>query len=181
MTVLELEKRLANGDLHGIYLFYGENSFMQNTYLRKIKKTFPELIQGINYITISENNIEELISDLETPAFGYEKKLIIVKNSLLFKKEAKTKKTNLTTVQKKIQEYIENNIEEINLANLLVFCEDTVEKNEIYQIIEKLGNTISFENLKGIELERKIVSICNGYGVKIEGQALKNFIELVRQ
>mgnify|MGYP003309090769 CR=1 FL=1 len=33
------------------------------------------------YIQIDETNVKNLISDIETPAFGYEKKLIIVINS----------------------------------------------------------------------------------------------------
>ena len=47
------------------------------------------LFYGINYIQIDETNIQELIADLETPALGFEKKLVIVKNSGLFTKEGK--------------------------------------------------------------------------------------------
>ena len=57
--------------------------------IKKIKKNFGEIVKGINYIVIDENNIHELITDIETPAFGYEKKLVIVKSSGLFKKEGK--------------------------------------------------------------------------------------------
>lgn len=48
---------------------------------KKVKSNFGSLISGINYIKIDANNINSLISDIETPAFGYEKKLIIVRNS----------------------------------------------------------------------------------------------------
>ena len=46
-----------------------------------MKKVFGELVKGINYIIIDENSIQELIADIETPAFGYPKKLIIAKKN----------------------------------------------------------------------------------------------------
>lgn len=179
MTSSELDKIIKAGNMNGIYLFFGENAFMLDSFVKKIKKSFGDLIVGINYISIDENNINNLISDLETPAFGYEKKLIIVKNSNLFKKEAKTKKTKVSDLQNKISEYIEKNVEEINQGNLLIFCEENAEKNSLYKTIETVGNICNFENLKNFELVKKLKSICNAYKVNVDEDTLKYFIELV--
>ena len=81
ISIEDLEKNLKLEKLDSIYVFYGEEKFLLDNSLKKIKKIFGNLITGINYIIIDENNINELISDIETPAFGYEKKLIIVKAS----------------------------------------------------------------------------------------------------
>ena len=70
-----------------IKLLYGEETYLLETKLKKIKKDFGEMIKGINFIQIDETNSDELISDIETPAFGFEKKLIIAKNTGLFKKD----------------------------------------------------------------------------------------------
>ena len=94
MKIEELEKDLKQGKLHGIYLLYGEEKFLLESSLKNIKKLFGEKIMGINYIILDDTNINEIISDLETPAFGYEKKLIIAKNTGLFKKEFKRKSKN---------------------------------------------------------------------------------------
>ena len=71
MTIQELEKELKEGKLNSIYLLYGEERFLLESDVKKIKKLFGEMILGINYIQIDETNADELISDLETPAFGY--------------------------------------------------------------------------------------------------------------
>jgi len=63
-----------------IYLIYGKETYLKELELKKIKKQFPELIPGINYITLDESNIGSLKADVDSPAFGYDKKLIIVKN-----------------------------------------------------------------------------------------------------
>ena len=51
-----------------VYLYYGEETYLLENKVRKIKKDFGELVQGINYIQIDDTNVEQLISDLETPA-----------------------------------------------------------------------------------------------------------------
>ena len=84
LKVEELEKQLNQGVTEGIYLLYGEETFLLEQQLKKIKKNFGELVKGINYIVIDENNIQELIADIETPAFGYPNKLIIARNTGIF-------------------------------------------------------------------------------------------------
>ena len=119
-----------------VRLLYGEETYLLETRLKKIKKEFGELIKGINYIQIDETNVKELISDIETPAFGYEKKLIIAKNTGLFKKEKKTAKgaeLALINLSNKIAEYITENIDLINDAVELIFIEEEAEKNNLYK------------------------------------------------
>ena len=179
LTVNELDKKIQLNNLCGIYLFYGENSFALESSIKKIKKSFGELILGINYISVDSSNIDNLILDLSTPAFGYEKKLIIVKDSNLLKKEAKSKKSKDSELQIKISEYIEENIENIMENSLLIFCEEKIEKNSLYKTIEKYGDVCNFENLKEYELIKKLKSICKAYEVGTDESTLKYFVELV--
>ena len=93
-----------------IKLLYGEETYLLETKLKKIKKEFGDLVKGINYIQIDDTGVQELIDDIETPAFGYEKKLIIAKNTGLFKKEKKTAKGQEAVLNKlvdKISKYID--------------------------------------------------------------------------
>ena len=64
MTIEELEKILRTGNLDSIYLLYGEEQYLLEQTVKKIKKNFGELVNGINYIQMDEKNIETLISDL---------------------------------------------------------------------------------------------------------------------
>ena len=114
ISIENLEKELKNKTLQSLYLLYGEELFLLETSLKKIKTLFGECIKGINFITIDETNVNELISDIETPAFGYEKKLIVARNTGLFKKEGKRKNAELTKLKEKIESYIQNNIKMIN-------------------------------------------------------------------
>ena len=81
VSIENLEKELKNGKLQSLYLLYGEELFLLESSLKKIKTLFGECIKGINYISIDETNYNDLITNMETPSFGYEKKLIIARNT----------------------------------------------------------------------------------------------------
>ena len=177
MTIELLEKELKDKKLNSIYLFYGEEQFLLESMVKKIKNIFGELLSGINYIQIDETNVEQLISNIETPAFGYEKKLIIIKNSGLLKKEGKKKNQKLSELKTKVNEYFSENIEQIKQTNVLIFIEDDIEKQSLYKTIDKNGFVCNFEALKPVQTMKRIKAICNAYKVNIDDGTLRYFIE----
>ena len=110
VKIEDLEKELNQGILKNIYILYGEELFLLENVLKKIRNIFGECIKGINYIPIDDTNISGIISDIETPAFGYEKKLIIVRNSGILKKEGKRKSAELGKIRDRLTEYIEKSL-----------------------------------------------------------------------
>lgn len=177
MTIDLLEKELKNENLNSIYLLYGEETFLLESILKKIKANFGELVKGINYIQIDETNIKELIQDIDTPAFGYEKKLIIARNTGLFNKESKRKNSSWTDLSTRILNYISNNIDIINESTVLVFAEDAIEKNDLYKVIEKNGIVCNFERQNPLQLVGRLKAICKAYKVEIEDSVAKYLIE----
>ena len=126
VTIDELEKGLKTNNLASIYLLFGEELFLLESNLKKIKKQFGDCIKGINYILLDEDNVEEIISDIQTPAFGYEKKLIIARDTGILKKEGKKKNAKLQELKEKLNNYITENIDIINQSVVIVFILDTV-------------------------------------------------------
>lgn len=178
IKIEELEKQLNNGKVKGIYLLYGEEIFLLEQQLKKIKKNFGELIKGINYIIIDENNIQELIEDIETPAFGYPNKLIIARNTGIFKREGKGRSSGASKELKdKINDYLKNNVDLINDSVVLVFVEEEAEKNSIFNTIEKIGQICNFEEQKPFQITKRLKIICNNYKVNIEENTLQYLIE----
>ncbi len=179
IKVEELEKQLKTTQLKSTYLFYGEEVYLLENMVKKIKKIFGELVVGINYIVIDDTNVQNLIPEIEVPAFGYERKLIIVKNSGLFKKEPKKKNTNINNISTKIDEYILQKGQTLEENCVLVFIEEMVEKNELFNIIDKHGIVCNFEKLKPIQLTKKLKSICEAYKVRADEQVLDYLIQCI--
>lgn len=164
--------------MKNLEVVYGENTYLIEKEVKNIKKNFGEIIQGINYVAIEQNSLENIIPELQTPAFGYPQKLIVVKNCDLLKKELKTKKTKNMEVAQKIAEYIEENHQELQETTILLIIEESIDKtNSLYKIIEKYGETKEFKELNIVELTQTLKSICSAYKVNIDNETIKYLIE----
>ena len=163
-----------------IKLLYGEETYLLENKLKKIKKEFGELVKGINFIQIGETEISNIISDIETPAFGYNQKLIIAKDTWMFqkeKKESKNKSEKLSNTDK-LAEYILDHKDIFqNDEVTLIFVEKEAEKNKLYKAIEKVGEINSFELLKLPQLVDNIKKLCSAYKVSIDNNTAKYFVE----
>ena len=151
-----------------IYLLYGEDEYLRNEYLKKIKKTFGEIQLGINYVQVDENNVSNIISDIETPAFGFPTKLIIAKDTGLFKKKNAFADT--------LSDYLKTaNLEGVEL----VFVENEPDKNSLFNTISKIGEAKEFKEQKLPQLITKVKSIAKAYNVNIAENTASYFIECV--
>ena len=182
LKIDELEKQLSQQEPKGIYLLYGEETFLLQQQLNKIKKKFGEIIKGINYIAIDENNIQELIADIETPAFGYSTKLIIARNTGIFKREVKGRSGGASKELKdKINEYLKSNIDMINESVILVFVENEVEKNSIYNTIEKIGIVCNFEEQKPFQIIKRLKALKENFQFTPEKYDLEILLDILSQ
>ena len=180
MDINSLESNLKAGKLSCMYLLYGDETFLLDSSVKKIKKLFGNLINGINYIQIDNNNVTEIIADIQTPAFGYPKKLIVAKDTGLFQKTSKRGKKSTSTENSfadKLAEYLKENFDLIKDEVILVFIESEIEKNTLYEIIDKNGCVCNFEKQKPIDIAKRLKSICNSYQVNIDGATLNYLID----
>ena len=170
-----LEKELNTGNLQSIYLLYGNERYLIDAILKKIKKNFGELVLGINDIVIDETNSKDFIFNLEVPAFGYDKKLIVVKNSGLFKKDGRKKES--TPFQKEVICYFEENSKSIQETAVIVFIEEEIDKNEVYQTLQKNAVICQIDEIKPVALIAKLKQICSLYHVTVSDNDLRYLIE----
>lgn len=181
ITIEKLEKELKENNLQSIYLLYGEETFLLDSCVKKIKKIFGELVKGINYIEIDDTNLAELTQDIETPAFGFDKKLIIVKNTELFKREVKKKGAGFADLRDKINNYIKENYEMMKDIVTLVFIEESVDKGKMLNTFEEISATIcSFEEQNLSTIIVRLKAICKAYKVNVDDNTIKYLTEAVR-
>lgn len=180
MIAEQLEKKLNAGQLGSLYLLYGEETFLIENCLKKIKNLFGEIVKGINYVEIDESNIINLIQDIETPAFGYDRKLILVKHTGIFKREIKKRGQEFANFRDKLIDYLKENITIINESIVLVFIEETVDKTKLLSTLEQLNADIChFEYQKLPNIVLRLKAICKAYNVNVDDNTLKYFIECV--
>ena len=170
-----------------IYLLHGEDSFLIEQFVKKLKKDFGDIQPGINYVQIDESNVQNLISDIETPAFGYAKKMINEKNTGLFKSKKKSKsdddsddeesKEDSKSLSKDIAEYLANNkIEDVEL----VFIEDKIDsKLKIVKVISEVGKVQEFKEKTPDSIVKDVIALAKAYEVSIDVNLARYFVECV--
>ena len=173
----QLEKELKQNNPETIFLLFGEETYLIENSLKTIKKNYGETINGINSVTLYENSVANLIQEIETPTFGYEKKLIIIRDSKIFQRGGKGKSKEKEQIIEKINNYIKENYKDIVKDCVIVFIEESVEKNKLYNTLEKLGMVCNFEPLKINQLNTKLTSICRAYKVEISSNNINYLIE----
>lgn len=181
MLLQKLEQELNAKKLNSIYVLYGEEKYLIENTVNKIKKIFGTLQEGINYASLDETNVNNIIAEIETPSFGFDKKLIIVKKSGLLSKESKSKNQN--TISKKFAEYVEKNFEIINQSVVIVIIEEKVEKCILLDVLKKLEekNNVAiceFQKLKLNEIVVRLKKVCALYNVQVDDNVLAYLVEI---
>ena len=177
LKVEELEKNLKSKNLASIYLLFGEETYLIESNLKKIKNLFGDTVKGINYILIDEDTVENIIADIETPAFGYEKKLIIARNTGIFKTGNKKQKESIIKLRDKLNDYLKENEEIIKESTVIVFIEEEAGKSSLQNTIDKMGVVCKFEAQKPAQIQKRLKAICNAYKVNIDVPTMQYFIE----
>lgn len=179
MLLQKLEQELNAKKLNSIYVLYGEEKYLLENTVNKIKKIFGTLQEGINYASLDETNVNNIIAEIETPSFGFDKKLIIVKKSGLLSKESK----NQNTISKKLAEYVEKNLEIVNQSVVIVIIEEKVEKCTLLDVLKKLEekNNVTiceFQKLKLNEIVVRLKKVCALYNVQVDENVLAYLVEI---
>ena len=129
------------------------------------------LLYGINYIELDTDSIDNLMQELQMLCFGYSKKMVIVKNSGLFKKDTKKKTSGIKEIRDNLEKYLKENAEYVKERLVIIFIEDSIEKLNITKLIENLGGIIcEFTEQSPILLEKRLTAICSAYKVNAENR-----------
>lgn len=183
-----IDKLIENKDVFSkVFLLYGEEKYLKNIYVNRIKKCFGELINGVNCITLDDVSITNLIQEVSTPCFGYENKLIIVNNSKLFK--INRKKSSEFDEDNETEDSPSSNSNETDIIDFLekitienttiIFNEIDVAKNKkIYKLIDKIGFVKEFKQLKDKEIIPYVIELCSKYEVKISKEVATYFVTI---
>lgn len=142
---LKIKEQIKEGKLGNLYLFFGDESYIKEVYLGKIKKVvddggFPDF----NHIIIDEKDLDEdAVNDaLESFPMFAENKLVVIKNSGIFSKP-----------KEDVKKFWEKRLKEIPDYVTLVFDEEAIDKRSaLYKLVSKIGMCVEFEYLKDVDI-----------------------------
>lgn len=136
--IKELKKQLSQGIVNGIYLLYGEEVFIKDSYVKKIIDLIDDGgMPDFNKLVFDgeKADISEIDDAIESFPMMCEKKLILIKDSRIFSK-----------AKEEIKQYWLNRLDSIPDYVVLVFDEKEVDKRSaLLKKVAKFGACFEFE------------------------------------
>ncbi|MGB9679227.1 MAG: DNA polymerase III subunit delta [Thermoanaerobacteraceae bacterium] len=168
MNYTEFINNLKDGKLKNVYLFYGEEKYLLNDALKRLKaKVLNEATEEFNFIIINEISndklVDKIINDCETLPLMSEYRLIVVENE-----EALLKIDDESSA--KLIGYLEKELSSKDIKSIIVFiAKDKIDtRRKLYKSIKKIGEVVVFDNLKFEEAVNYF-----GYFVRKNGKKIK--------
>ena len=171
---LELKKQLKSGKTGNLYLFFGEETFVKDSYVKYMQGLVPDDgFSDFNKVFIDGEDTEFDIIDDAIDSFPVmaERKVIIIKNSGIFKSKIAGGDSVRDFWQKRLS----------NLPDfvILVFDEqETDKRSSLYKLASKQGLAVEFSYLKDYELVAWIVREAQKNGKKISKSTAEYLLSL---
>lgn len=163
-SFLQLKQQIKSGNIGNLYLFTGEEVFVKDMYLEKMKSFVPDGgFADFNYIFLDgKDAVSGKVDDaLDSFPMMSEKKLVVIKNSGIFKKASEEVKNFWQERLSDIPDYV-----------LLIFDEQEVDKrNTLYKAVQKNGLFVEFLYMKDYEVASWVAREVQKAGKKIAKDA----------
>ena len=136
--ISELKTQIKSGDINGIYLLYGQEVFIKDSYVKKITELIDDGgMPDFNKIIFDgeKADISEIDDAIESFPMMCEKKLVLIKDSKIFSKP-----------KEEIKQYWAKRLDSIPDYVVLVFDEKEIDKRSIlFKKVSKIGALVEFE------------------------------------
>lgn len=160
MKVNELKKELADGVVRSAYLFYGEEGYLVLHYINQIKGLLlpDSTLADFNLSVFDKMDLEAIGEYVKTPPVFAERKLLIVKDTGLFK-----------TPRAEDKEYWEAALSDIPPYLCILFAETAIDKRQkkLLSLVEKNGAVVEFKYMEEAQLKSWMNILIRQRGKKI--------------
>lgn len=167
-----VNQQIKKGEIASLYLFYGNEEFLLNDLLKKMRQELVgEENQIFNYQVLEEekNSLFELEEAVNTLPFLGEKRLVIFKAVKLFSGEKKEGDQLLVKI-----------IEDLpSFTHLVIISPQVDKRKKAYQTIIKNGEVIELSSLKPWELEKFLLEKVGLMGKSLDRQSMAYLLEMV--
>lgn len=169
MSIDILKSQIKSNKLGKLYLFYGEEQLLLNMYLGEIEKLLVDpATESMNKIVL-EGKVEAgtIIDHCDTLPFLAERKLVVIKNSLLFGGKARAGRDEILKY-----------LPDIPAETCLIFVEEDIDKRiALTKNFKNYGMLVEFAHRKPAELVSWAASQFKSQNIKIDAKALTLLVD----
>lgn len=164
-----LKKQLQEGELKNIYLLYGEEDFLINYYIDKIKELAVPAdseLMNVEYIE-KEQSVNYIVNSIKTFPFLAERRVVIVKNLDFF------------GTRSDLDELLET-VKEMPEQTILIFAEKKIDRrSKLFKAVKSKGYVVEFNHLTEQDLVKWVSIELKKMGKKADHGTLIHFVRTV--
>ena len=176
-----LKKAIKNNEIGSLYLFYGQEEYLKRNYTDYIEtKLLSEELKLLNKVVLEgKASPSAIIDNCETwPVFS-ERKIVVVKNSGLFKS---SKKEDKSGKKAKPEDTLATFLQNVPPHACLIFIEAEIDKRIKYvDLIKKHGLIVEFNYRKPEEMASWVIKRMRGEGFDIDPHTAAQLAEYCEQ
>lgn len=156
----------------GLYLCYGNEEYIKNKYVNDIKDKIIEPsyeLMNLEHYDGKKTNVNEIIDSAETMPFMAPKRLLIIKDSGLFKSGRKEESSKLL-----------NYIDKIPNSTCIIFVEKDIDKRmSLYKKVNKNHLALEFKTPSDREAVKLVKKELKNYQIQIDDKSLEYLVQVV--
>lgn len=161
----KLNEEIKTGQLKQVYLLYGEEDYLRKQYRDRLRKALLGDGDAMNYHYFEGKDVSvpEVIDLAETMPFLSERRVIVLENTMLFKRGGES-----------LAQYIVSPAETVNI----IFVEKEIDKrSKLYKAVTAKGRAVEFKSQDEDVLKRWILGMLKKENKNITKQDLEYFLE----
>lgn len=167
-----IKKQIKTGEVDNCYLFYGQEEYIKNQYVEYIKNAIIDpAYEVMNFQALNGKGIngDQIIDFAETMPFMGQKRMIVLKDSGLFKSGKKDETT-------KILDYLDK----IPTTTCIVFMESEIDKRlGLYKKLNKTYTAVEFKTPSDREITSWVKKELGDHGIQMDHSLIEYFVSIV--
>ena len=178
MSLETVKSQLKSLVFNKVYLFYGEENYLKRYYSEKIAEALVgEKENNLNYAYLKDKvRCEDLLENCQSLPFFSEKKVILVRNSGLFKPSKKSESSDKK--EKAPSDPLLDILADIPDYCVIIFNEDEIDKRlKAVNAVSKNGLVVEIGRQNPMDIMKWANKRFNAAGKKISAEALRELVE----
>lgn len=178
-NVSELKIQIKENRLSRLYVFYGEEEYLKEYYIKKISDLIPDAgLEDINHIVLNGKvDYGEYAAAWEGMPMMTDRRLLLIRDSNIF---TLSKSKDIIPPTEEEREFWNEKLKRLSDDTVVIFCEKNVDgRSALFKAAKKAGVAVEFKYMTPAELKAWVIKRALKAGKKIDDKTAEYLISVI--
>lgn len=178
-VIPELKEQIKNNSLKNMYVFFGEEEYLKEHYIKKIQELIPDngFAEYNNIVITGDADYNEYDSVLESMPFMADRRVVVIRDSNIF---TASRAGGIMPPNDEQKKFWTDKFKKLSDDTVLIFCEKNVDKRSaLFKAAQKAGFMVECNYMADIDLRAWVVKRALKAGKKIDNSVADYLISVI--